>query len=155
MNLKLKIKDNSLDLFFQPVYSKSDYALLYQIKGIENHTGGNFIIYNNIIFTFCTHCSKLLCIDGFANIDFWELKDEINIPNYKKIGWLVVENGFDETDRYSFDKILRFRYSNQGIFQIIIDEEEGSVYYKVSPDLVVGIKNKLLTVLYLNNLKID
>jgi hypothetical protein len=135
------------------VYNKEDFALEYKIHGGWGDTYRELLLfYDTFTFAFDATSRKFISLDDYTNIDQWQKKDSIHLPEIDCTGTLIIENGFEDDDRYSYRIRPLYKYSKNIINIILIDKDiPFSKFYAISDDLIVGIFDNNITSCYILN----
>jgi hypothetical protein len=136
------------------VYNANDYSLEYEIYTEQKKTMCRkiLLIYDTLTVVFDATSRKFISLDDYTNIDQWQKKDFIHLPEIDCTGTLIIEDGFEDDDRYSYRIRPFYNYSKDIINIILIDKDiPFSKFCTISDNLIVGIFNNNITSCYVLN----
>ncbi|WP_154017716.1 hypothetical protein [Criblamydia sequanensis] len=135
-------------------YYQENYTLEYETSQVSSDRS-LLLIYDTLTISFDEHTRKFLSFDAYTNKNEWLIKEHLKIPLSYKTGTLVVKEGYENTDRYSFKSIPAYEYLKGSILKISFQKEDlDTEFYLVSKDLIVGIRNHLISSMILLNLEV-
>lgn len=130
-------------------YNQEEFTLEYEIekqskKKISEAT--YLLIYDSLTIMFDFEKKEFISLDSYTNKKNWKYQSQIKIPNIFKKGSLKVKEGFEDTDRYSFSLVPTYEYSSKGILKIYLTTDyQDSIFFLISKDLIVGMKDYKIT----------
>ncbi len=145
MELKLGVFENEYEESGKGFYYQNEYSLEYETNSYKIFDQF-LLIYDTLTITFNSLNKKFISLDAFTNKKNWVYVDKIKLPEICRVGLLKILEGYENTDRYSFRFIPIYEYSNEGILKIkLTDDDSNSLFFQISNDLIVGIKNQIIT----------
>jgi len=108
------------------------------------------LIADTLTLTFSGDDKHLSLLDAYTNRDFWVTSQVRSIPKVEDQGRLLVETALLEGDRYSLNLIPRYEIaSNQEWVRIVLNGEKKAAYYEVAEGLVIGLREQIITDIFL------
>lgn len=155
MTLKLIVSEGDVKIG-KCIYSDSDFTIEYKFDTKINTLNQNrvfMLIYDTLTISFDSKNKEFISFDAYTNVKNWNYKNEIKLPKVYKSGLLKTQEGFEDTDRYSFKFTPIYEYSTVGFLKITLcDDQQLTFYYEISKDLIIGIKDYKLTSLFVSNI---
>jgi hypothetical protein len=135
--------------------SKNAVKLSILADAIDHQLGINkptelLLIADTLTLTFSGDDKHLSLLDAYTNRSFWVTSQVSGIPEVEDQGRLLVETTLFEGDRYSLNLTPRYEIaSNQEWIRIVLNDGKEVVYYEVAEDLVVGLREQMITDIFL------
>jgi len=108
------------------------------------------LIADTLTLTFGDDDKHLSLLDAYTNSSFWVTSQVSSIPEVKDRGRLLADTALFEVDRYSLNFTPRYEIaSNQEWVRIVLNDEKNAAYYEVAEGLVIGLKEQMITDIFL------
>lgn len=108
------------------------------------------LIADTLTLTFSDDDKHLSLLDAYTNRSFWATSQVSSVPKVKDQGRLLAETALFERDRYSLNLTPRYEIaSNQEWVRIMLNDEKKATYYEVAEDLVIGLREQMITDIFL------
>ena len=108
------------------------------------------LIADTLTLTFSGSDHHLSGFDAYTNKQLWNVSSLPKVPEIRRQGLLIAEPASFEDDRYSLCSIPKYEIaSNQQWVRVAFSEEISDFHYEVASNLVVGLKNGMVTDIYL------
>jgi hypothetical protein len=108
------------------------------------------LIADTLTLTFSDDDKHLSLLDAYTNKNCWVTSQVSSIPKVMDHGRLLADTRLCEGDRYSLNLTPRYEIaSNQDWVRIVLNDEEETTYYEVAEDLVIGLREQMITDIFL------
>lgn len=173
MKPNLKFVQSDLLVKGQSVYRTSDMTLEYQTETLPSddlhelslskkinrdfnldNSAEFLLIIDTLTLTFSGEDHHLSGLDAYTNKQLWEISPFSEVPEIKGQGLLVVDTSSFKDGRYAFGFRPKYEIAaNQDWVRVVLGGGHSELYYEVASNLVLGLKNEMITDMYLLNIK--
>jgi hypothetical protein len=110
------------------------------------------VIADTLTLTFNGNDYHLSTLDAYTNKHVWKVSSTHNVPAIKGKGLLLAEPSSFEDGRCIFNSIPKYEIApNQSWVRVVLREVDSDEHYEVASTLVIGLKGKTITDIYLLN----
>ena len=112
------------------------------------------VIADTLVIVFSRESRELVGFDAYTNQERWRTSTDIALPDISGVGKVCLLDSLPE-GRLDLCVIPTYAYSDaQRLLEISLDRvPEGAEYYRVSNQLVVGVRSGMLTSLLVQGLR--
>lgn len=150
----------------QGIYISEEFSLIYELDKNEKDIKDSFwletilnneknknivLFYDTLTIVFNELSKSFVSFDAYTNKDQWIKREIINKPTITAKGVLQFYQGFEDDDRYSFDCHPSFEYDINFSIKINFFNDSQSEFYQIKDNLIVGIDDKKITSLIIDN----
>lgn len=116
------------------------------------------LIADTLTLTFSDDDKHLSLLDAYTNRSYWATSQVRTLPKVIDHGLLLADIELFEGDRYSLNFTPRYEIastqdweiaSTQNWVRIVLIDVEETTYYEVAEDLVIGLKEQMITDIFL------
>lgn len=108
------------------------------------------LIADTLTLTFSGNDRHLSSLDAYTNSRLWTVSSLAQIPKISGQGRLLAEIDSVESDCYSLGLIPKYEVaSNKEWVRVLLSDEIPDAHYEVASDLVIGLKNGMITEFFL------
>ena len=116
---------------------------------LERHSD-LLLIADTLTLTFSGSEHHLSGLDAYSNKSTWRVSKVPVLPNIEGRGLLVVDPALFEHDRFAIDLTPSYEQSrHQEWVRIVFREDETASHFEVAKNLMTGLKDGMLTDIYL------
>jgi hypothetical protein len=157
---KVVYRQNDLTLEYQTEISPSvlleKYSLLAHLdrQFNVNQATDILLIADTLTLTFSAPAYHLSGFDAYTNSQLWLTSGESEVPQVSEQGLLLIDAASVEGDRYSLNIEPKYEIApTRQWVRVIFSESYMNSYYEIASNMIVGLREAIITDIYLLNVE--